>query len=241
MVNQEHSFVSYNFGQTKMRINYNKQVIDYPHGNCGIDSLREYLYTQTSVPVERIKLIFKGTVLKTDEQLLSIDHVKEVITMTGSNADANIVPAITTRIIDDLTTDGKSKMRKKVVDKNIVFQPSKYGFQRIATLPHLPDESRAREILSDLAMDEGVLAVCNKYKWTIGTLGELFPDRSSPTLLLGLNTNQGEKIELRLRDDDLQGFCKRYSLLEVLCHELAHNIHGNSRNICYTPILLLTS
>ncbi len=217
-----------------MKINYNKQVIDYPHSDSSIDSLKEYLHAQTNVPVDRIKLIFKGIVLKTDEQLISIDRVKDVITMTGSNADANIVPAITTRIIDDLTTDGKTKLRKKVVDKNVAFQPSKYGFQRIATLPNLPDQSRAREILSDLAMDVGVLAVCNKYKWTIGTLGELFPDRSSPTLLLGLNTNQGEKIELRIRDDDLQGFCKRYSLLEVLCHELAHNVHGNAQRIRYT-------
>ena len=41
--------------------------------------------------------------------------------------------------------------------------------------------------------------------------------------VLGLNQNKGEKIFLRLRTDDLEGFRNINSIKKVLCHELAHN------------------
>ena len=44
---------------------------------------------------------------------------------------------------------------------------------------------------------------------------------------MGLNTNSGAKISLRIRTDDLQGFRPARWIRKVLCHELAHNVHGD--------------
>lgn len=46
------------------------------------------------------------------------------------------------------------------------------------------------------------------------------------TRLLGLNRNQGEVIELRLRTDAYDGYRDYKTIRNTLCHELAHNVHG---------------
>ena len=64
------------------------------------------------------------------------------------------------------------------------------------------DEHKAREILTELANDEGVLAILEKYKWTVGCLAELYPEGYvgvSDVCILGLNQNTGSTILLRLR------------------------------------------
>ena len=43
---------------------------------------------------------------------------------------------------------------------------------------------------------------------------------------MGLNVNKGEKICLRIRTDDLQGFRKYLSIRDVLFHELTHQLHS---------------
>ncbi|RKK78180.1 hypothetical protein BFJ69_g5683 [Fusarium oxysporum] len=44
--------------------------------------------------------------------------------------------------------------------------------------------------------------------------------------ILGLNRNQGEVIELRLRTDAHDGYRDYKTIRKTLCHELAHNVHG---------------
>ncbi len=43
---------------------------------------------------------------------------------------------------------------------------------------------------------------------------------------LGLNRNRGEVIELRLRTDAYDGYRDYKIIRDTLCHELAHNVHG---------------
>ena len=43
---------------------------------------------------------------------------------------------------------------------------------------------------------------------------------------LGLNRNQGEVIELRLRTDAYDGYRDYKTIRKTLCHELAHNVWG---------------
>ncbi|CAM9264285.1 unnamed protein product [Ectocarpus sp. 13 AM-2016] len=103
---------------------------------------------------------------------------------------------------------------------------SPYRFERIETLPGLPEEETARKILESLAADPGVRAVLEKHRWTVGALCELYPEGKvgvSDMCVMGLNQNHGMKILLRLRTDDLQGFRKILSIRKVLFHELAHN------------------
>lgn len=49
-------------------------------------------------------------------------------------------------------------------------------FQRIETLPGLPEEETARKILETLADDPGIRAVLEKHRWTVGALCELYPE-----------------------------------------------------------------
>jgi len=99
-------------------------------------------------------------------------------------------------------------------------------FHRISTLKFLPDEAKAQAILKSLATDPGILSCLKKHDWSVGTLAEMYPRGKvgvDPVCVLGLNTNKGQKIELRLRTDDLKGFRKMENIRKVLYHELSHN------------------
>merc|ERR1712038_1792369 len=105
----------------------------------------------------------------------------------------------------------------------------KYGFGRIETLPMLPDQKKAKDILHSLANDPGILACMAKHKWNVGCLAEMYPEGKvgeSEVCIMGLNQNKGAKILLRLRTDDLTGFRKILSIRKVLFHEMAHNVHS---------------
>jgi hypothetical protein len=104
-----------------------------------------------------------------------------------------------------------------------------YRFNHIETLPMLPDQEKAKNILHSLSTDPGILACMTKHKWNVGCLSELYPEGKvggSEVCVMGLNQNKGQKILLRLWTDDLKGFRKILSIRKVLFHELAHNIHS---------------
>lgn len=148
-----------------------------------------------------------------------------------------------TRIRDDLSDTGKIEAlrRKRTYQrtaqaslarsvKNDSSSSQPHGFGRIETLPNLPEEHRARAILTELANDVGVLACMKKHGWHVGCLAELYPDGNvgqSAVCVMGLNQNKGQKILLRVRTDDLKGFRKMLSIRKVLFHELAHNVHSD--------------
>jgi len=144
-------------------------------------------------------------------------------------------------IRDDLTENGLKQLQqnriqgRKLLVSNQQKQhqiqtcSSKYGFQTIKTLPNLPQQSTAKEILTSLSQDPGILACMTKNKWTVGCLSEMYPEGKvgeSEVCILGLNRNKGMEILLRLRTDDLQGFRKMQTIRKVLYHELAHNVYS---------------
>lgn len=145
---------------------------------------------------------------------------------------------------DDLTREGQRKMeQRKRMGRQVLEKSdqacrrrhhdsavSMYGFDTIETLPNLPDEGKAREILTTLANDPGVRACMTKHRWRVGSLAELYPDGKvgeTDVCVMGLNKNKGQQILLRIRTDDLKGFRKILSIREVLYHELAHNVHSD--------------
>mmetsp|Transcript_19189 Transcript_19189/g.31851 ORF Transcript_19189/g.31851 Transcript_19189/m.31851 type:complete len:267 (-) Transcript_19189:3074-3874(-) len=145
------------------------------------------------------------------------------------------------RIRDDLTQEGKREMDRRgrmgrsalqqaaARTSNGQAQEKKYGFGKVEILPNLPDESRAREILTTLSKDPGVLACMAKHQWNVGNLAELYPKGKvgeSAVCVMGLNRNKGQQILLRIRTDNLRGFRKMLSIRKVLFHELAHNVHS---------------
>jgi hypothetical protein len=142
---------------------------------------------------------------------------------------------------DDLTEQGKLELLEKnlcgqqrlaaATAKHLSRQHDhRFGFQRIETLPFLPNQDTATDILSSLSNDAGIRACMEKHHWTVGCLAEMYPEGNvgqSPVCVMGLNQNKGQKILLRLRTDDLRGFRKILSVRKVLYHELAHNVHTN--------------
>jgi hypothetical protein len=145
------------------------------------------------------------------------------------------------RIKDDLSSSGKQElasrqqlsrqMMKKIASKtkNTSLTQPFYGFAKIETLPMLPQQETAKQILHDSANDPGILACMTKHQWNVECLKEMYPEGKvgeSEVCVLGLNRNKGQEILLRLRTDDLKGFRKILSIRKVLFHELAHNVYS---------------
>jgi len=145
------------------------------------------------------------------------------------------------RIRDDITESGERDIRRRLqLGRRIMNEASKnstkvkstekkFKFHRIETLPMLPDQKQAKEILTQLANDPGILACMAKHEWNVGCLAELYPEGKvgeSAVCVMGLNQNKGQKLLLRIRTDDLSGFRKILSIRKVLFHELAHNVHS---------------
>ncbi|EPQ27633.1 uncharacterized protein PFL1_04771 [Pseudozyma flocculosa PF-1] len=91
-----------------------------------------------------------------------------------------------------------------------------------------PLYSKIVDFLTRLANDPGILHICRLYDLRVGILTELLPWESPE--LLGLNENAGQRVSLRLRTDDAEGFRNYTTTRRVLVHELAHNRYGGHAN-----------
>ncbi|KAK3684220.1 WLM domain-containing protein [Podospora appendiculata] len=119
-----------------------------------------------------------------------------------------------------------------------------YTFHSIRPLQHLPNPARSQAFLERLAADPGIVATMRKHKFSVTLLTEMDPSEytesthEGTTRILGLNRNQGEVIELRLRTDAFDGYRDYRTIRMTLCHELAHNVHGphdrNFWDLCHT-------
>ncbi|KAK0634511.1 WLM domain-containing protein [Bombardia bombarda] len=107
-----------------------------------------------------------------------------------------------------------------------------YTFHTLRPLPHLPHPERSTAYLERLKADPGIRAAMRKHRFSVGLLTEMDPmeytasTHEGTTRVLGLNRNQGEVIELRLRTDAFDGYRDYKTIRKTLCHELAHNVHG---------------
>uniref|UniRef100_A0A7S3LHK3 WLM domain-containing protein n=1 Tax=Aplanochytrium stocchinoi TaxID=215587 RepID=A0A7S3LHK3_9STRA len=129
------------------------------------------------------------------------------------------------RVKDDLNVRRRRRRKPEGRRREL----PEYRFERIQTLQGLPDQEKAREILTRLSEETGFLAVLKKNRWKVGLLSEMYPEGQvgiSEVCVLGVNKNKGQEISLRIRTDDLKGFRKYLSMKEVLCHELAHMVHS---------------
>ncbi|KAG6028871.1 hypothetical protein E4U41_000547 [Claviceps citrina] len=107
-----------------------------------------------------------------------------------------------------------------------------YTFLQVRPLDGLPRPERSRLLLMRLKEDPGIRAAMTKHKFTVSLLTEMEPlshtqaTHEGTSRILGLNRNQGEVIELRLRTDAYDGYRDYKTIRKTLCHELAHNVHG---------------
>ncbi|KHN95522.1 ubiquitin/metalloprotease fusion protein [Metarhizium album ARSEF 1941] len=109
---------------------------------------------------------------------------------------------------------------------------AKYTFLQVRPLQGLPHPETSQRLLLRLTEDPGIKAAMRKHKFTVSLLTEMEPLSHTQTThegtsrTLGLNRNQGEVIELRLRTDAHDGYRDYKTIRKTLCHELAHNVHG---------------
>ncbi|GAA5956249.1 hypothetical protein JCM21900_006584 [Sporobolomyces salmonicolor] len=100
--------------------------------------------------------------------------------------------------------------------------PDRFRFYELEPFPKsVPQWEKRRAMLERLASDKAVRDVMKRHQFAVGVLTELHPILQ-PTLL-GLNTNSGEKISLRLLTDAMDGLRSYTEVRRVLLHELAHN------------------
>ena len=109
---------------------------------------------------------------------------------------------------------------------------AKYTFLQVRPLDWLPRPERSQLLLMRLKEDPGIRTAMRKHKFTVALLTEMEPlahtqsNHEGTSRTLGLNRNQGEVIELRLRTDAHDGYRDYKTIRKTLCHELAHNVHG---------------
>jgi hypothetical protein len=111
-------------------------------------------------------------------------------------------------------------------------EDAQYTFLQVRPLQGLPHPERSQALLMKLKEDPGIRATMRKHKFTVSLLTEMEPlsytqeTHEGTSRILGLNRNQGEVIELRLRTDAHDGYRDYKTIRNTLCHELAHNVHG---------------
>lgn len=109
----------------------------------------------------------------------------------------------------------------------------KYTFKTVRPLNNLPHPERSQNLLERLKRDPGIVATMRKHEFEVGLLTEMEPlshtqsSHEGTSRTLGLNRNRGEVIELRLRTDAYDGYRDYKTIRKTLCHELAHNVHGD--------------
>jgi len=116
-------------------------------------------------------------------------------------------------------------------EQDAVYRFCKFEFCERFASPH-PFE--AERLLQKLATDPGIVSVMRRHKMTVLYLCEMDPQEDvlarkkdeEGACLLGYNQNAGERIYIRLRNDDGMSFRGYQGLVNTLLHELAHNFRG---------------
>ncbi|KAA8496504.1 Ubiquitin and WLM domain-containing metalloprotease [Porphyridium purpureum] len=201
-----------------------------------VKDLQERIQDQMGVEADLQKLIYRGRMLHQEELLmgcLGLDaaaHEQSVKLMLIASSRENV------NVVQALREDKLLKGFRKPAASKYAARPRKlvaplmspYGFANIQALPEFEDHHKALDLLNKLAHDPGISRIMDSRQWQVGALKEMKPEGKvgvDPVCVLGFNVSAGTEIHLRLRTDDMLGFRPYWKLIEVLCHELAHNVH----------------
>lgn len=198
----------------------------------------------------KIKLILKGKVLGNGYEASAVfppdikpKPVPKIVIMASLVEDVSDLNA---RRSDPLLRGFDNEKKIGVEARNLYWGPKTaqhrhYKFVRIEqcswqSFGHRPNSKtphdfEARRLLEKLSADPGIVAIMVERELVVNTLGEMDPvdDRlmqkkqQEGACLLGYNTNQGLRIDVKLRPDDLNGFIPYEKVVETLIHELSHN------------------
>ena len=123
----------------------------------------------------------------------------------------------------------KTAKPARTIDHRKAHNDITYTFHKLIPLNYLPNPERSLRFLERLRDDAGIKSAMAKHKFAVGILTEMNPAEHTTheSKTLGLNRNHGEVIELRLRTDSYDGYRDYKTIRHTLCHELAHNVHGD--------------
>lgn len=200
-----------------------------------ISDLSERVATELSIPPTNQKFLVSPKVglLKVpfkDPGLPLSSLTGKKITLMGSTAaevsslNANISAAAAPRRPGPIKAATPARHR----DWKKASEEAQYTFHTLRPLPYLPNPDRSLRFLERLRDDAGIKAAMRSHKFSVPLLTEMDPamHTTHESRTLGLNRNQGEVIELRLRTDAYDGYRDYKTIRKTLCHELAHNVWG---------------
>ncbi|KAG9233120.1 WLM domain-containing protein [Amylocarpus encephaloides] len=218
-----------------------KHTLSLPQ-DATISDLSESIANELSVPASNQKLmISKVGLLKPpfkDPDLALSSIANKKISLMGSTArEASAVTTAQEEASRRVNPSGGRTVQQKASaykthDWKKEQEESQYTFTTLQPLPYLPNPRRSLDFLQRLKDDAGIKASMRKHKFTVPILTEMNPvehtqsNHEGTSRTLGLNRNQGEVIELRLRTDAYDGYRDYKTIRKTLCHELAHNVHG---------------
>ncbi|KAF2688707.1 WLM-domain-containing protein [Lentithecium fluviatile CBS 122367] len=199
-----------------------------------ITDLSERVASDLSIPPANQKFLLPKAGLQKppfkDPTLPLSPLVAKKITLMGSTSaelsslNASISRAAAPRRPSSIkaATPARHRDWKKVQDE------AQYTFHTLRPLPYLPNPDRSLRFLERLQDDAGIKAAMRTHKFSVPLLTEMDPamHTTHESRTLGLNRNQGEVIELRLRTDAYDGYRDYKTIRKTLCHELAHNVWG---------------
>ncbi|GMI29855.1 hypothetical protein TeGR_g6603 [Tetraparma gracilis] len=219
-----------------------------PEDRTTIAQLKEQLSGNSQAGDVNSRHIKQGKILSDDSQTLasvlrgSASSGKKPLKLMALGMTASEIAAYneseasqmkqSSSVRDDMTPAGRLQAAQRIMQGRRLNQgarkgPAKQtGFGRMELLPMLPERAKAEAILGGLMGDPGIMACMEKRGWFVPVLAEMYPEGKvgvSDVCVMGLNMDKGQKILLRLRTDDLQGFRKMESIRKVLFHELTHN------------------
>ncbi|RDA94656.1 hypothetical protein CP533_2419 [Ophiocordyceps camponoti-saundersi (nom. inval.)] len=219
--------------------------LDFPE-TATVTDLFDEMSASLDIPLSNQKLLLpKGLLPKAPNGLLlkpSSDNFPplrdlqgKTLTLLGSGAAEvqainSMAEKIASRNASRRAQAGKLWRSRET--QSIAALDAKYTFLVVRPLEGLPNPERSSAILMRLKKDPGIRAAMRKHKFSVGLLTEMEPlahtseSHEGTSRTLGLNRNNGEVIELRLRTDAHDGYRDYKTIRKTLCHELAHNVHG---------------
>lgn len=209
-----------------------------------LQDLSEKVATELSIPPAHQKfLVAKRGLQKPPFKDASLPLTKladKKITLLGSTAAevSSLKTTIATAAKPRTPGPIKAATPARTRDWKRVQDDAQYTFHTLRPLPYLPNPDRSLRFLERLRDDAGIKAAMRTHKFSVPLLTEMDPamHTTHESRTLGLNRNQGEVIELRLRTDAYDGYRDYKTIRKTLCHELAHNVWGphdrNFWNLC---------
>lgn len=220
----------------QLTVSHHGTPITFTFGdNATISDLSDRVTSELSIPPSNQKFLVNPKVglLKQpfkDPTLPLSSLVSKKITLMGSTTaevsslNESISAASAPRRPGPIkaATPARNRDWKKVQEE------AQYTFHTLRPLPYLPNPDRSLRFLERLRDDAGIKAAMRTHKFSVPLLTEMDPamHTTQDSRTLGLNRNQGEVIELRLRTDAYDGYRDYKTIRKTLCHELAHNVWG---------------